>query len=167
VSVACKTDTKDLEDRIAAAEQQQATLNDSVQRTQMLIALQVVGGAGLHALDEGAAAGEIPEGAAGGVENALLAVAATEWPADLQAGADGLQAILEELVTALETQDPAQVAGPAADAHEAQHEFEHGAADFIKAAVGLPVEEGEHEEDMTTPEAGETPQDDMTTPEAQ
>jgi hypothetical protein len=153
LGAACTSDTGDLEDRIAAIEAQlQDGSADEADIGAMLAGLNLLGGAGLHGLDEATAAGEIPEGAGGGVDDAILAVAATTWPAELQAPADALLSTLQELRTALESGDAAAAAGPAADAHEAWHDFDHEAVNFIKAAVGLEAEEHDEDMDMTTPE---------------
>ena len=155
------TDTKDLEDRIAAVEQQQTSVGDQIQsigdatqRSAMVSALSVLGGAALHDIDEAAAAGEVDAGASGGVEDAIIAMSAVEWPEELAEGAAGVVTALQELATALESADAETVSGPAAEAHDLSHNFEHEAANHLKEAVGLPVEE---HDDEATPAAGETP----------
>ncbi len=144
------SDTKDLEDQITALEQQVTTLEKTAQITDMRSALDTLDSAGLHGIDEGANENnEVDAGASGGVGRALMAVASTTWPAELQEGADETQAALEELATALESADPALVGPPAATAHEVAHEFSEAARNHIAEAVGLPVEE--HEEGTAEP----------------
>jgi hypothetical protein len=164
VAAGC-SDTKDLEDRIGAVEQQQLSLGDEIraisdatQRTAVVTALNVLGNAGLHDIDEAAAASEVDAGASGGVEDAIIAMSAVVWPEELATDAEALIADLEALATALESADAAVVAEPATTAHDAAHDFEHAAANHIKEAVGLPVEEDEHDEGGETPAAGETPE---------
>ncbi|MGB2693566.1 MAG: hypothetical protein WBD55_00080 [Dehalococcoidia bacterium] len=145
VGVACTTDTGDLEERIAALEAQEApgasadiaALQDQVQRNSMVAALNVVSAASLHAIDESAAAGELPEAGSGGVEAALIAVATTAWPDDLKEMATDLQEKLSALLEAMATDDAATIAQPAADAHEASHEFSHAASDYLGETAGL------------------------------
>lgn len=144
------TDTKDLEDQIAALEQQVTTLEGTAQITDMRSALDTLDGAGLHGVDEGANENnEVVAGASGGVGRALMAVASTTWPAELQEGADATQAALEELATALESADPAVVGPPATAAHETAHDFSTDARNHIAEAVGLPVEA--HDEGTAVP----------------
>jgi hypothetical protein len=163
LAAACseETNTDDLEARIAAVEQQQTAIQEQIQIVAMRTALDTLDNAGLHAIDEGANdEGTIVSGAAGGVSRAIQAMAATDWPDDLQADADALLATLQELHEALESEDPAVVGPPASEAHEAQHSFSDAARSHIAEAVGLPVEE--HEEESETPAAGETPAGDET-----
>ena len=157
----CSTDTKDLEDRLDAVEAQLAD-GDGASSADMAGALIALRAAGLHGIDEDANDNNtVTAGAAGGVEAALLAVAAVEWPADLQAVAGEVQTLLQELLDALASEDPAVVGPPAAAAHEGTHEFEEGVGNAIREAAGLPVEEEEEEAEGTpaaeTPEATATP----------
>lgn len=152
------SDTKDLKDRISAVEGQQTTLSEQVQsisdasqRSAMVTALNVLGNAGLHTIDEAANDNnEVDAGASGGVEDAIIAMSAVEWPEELAEGAGGVITALQALATALESADPAVVGQPAVDAHEAEHDFEHEAANFIKGAVGLPTEEAPEEGEAAT-----------------
>jgi hypothetical protein len=110
----------------------------------MVSTLDVLGTAGLHDLDEATnERNEIPGGASGPIERAVLAMAATNWPDELSAQADELQTTLEELVAAVGEEDAAAAAPAAAAAHDAQHDFEHEVRNMIASAVGLPVEEEE------------------------
>jgi hypothetical protein len=153
---ACTSDTADLEDQVDALTTQVEALEQSQQQTQMVAAMYILSNVGLHDIDEAADAGEeIPAGASGGVNRALLAVASTQWPEDLQGGADAVQAALEELAAALEGTDNAAIVDAAAAAHDAQHEFEEGANAFLNEAAGLPVEEHEEGGDGATPTATE------------
>jgi hypothetical protein len=125
----------------------------------MVLALTALAAAGFHDIDESANENnELAAGAAGPVGRALQAVAAADWPAELQSQADELETAIQELADALATDDVEQVKGPAATAHEVQHDFEHAVAEVLNPAVGLPTEEEEHEEESGTPMADETPE---------
>ena len=156
-SVACKTDTKDLEQRIAAVEQQQTGLGTQIQNVAMLGALQALGNAELHDLSMAVEDGQIPDGAGGAVNAALVAVAATAWPADLAPAADDLQAKLQALLDALVEGNPVAAAGPAVDAHEAYHEFNDSVSSMISSGAGLDGGEMDHGETATPAAATATP----------
>jgi hypothetical protein len=155
---ACTADTDDLEERLDAVEAQLGTGNgDEPGLDAMVSGLDILGTAGLHAIDEAANENDTVEaGASGPVQRAVLAVGATAWPADLQADADALEATLLELLEALGSADPAVVGPVAAEAHEQQHDFDHAVSEYVaeQAGVALPEEE---EGGETTPAADETP----------
>jgi hypothetical protein len=154
-----------LEDQVTTLEQQQAELSGAVEINGIMIALGVLGSAGLHDIDESANENnEVVEGAAGPVDDAILAMSAVTWPEELQAGADGVIAALEELSTALDSADPAVVGPPAATAHDTAHDFEEEAAAHVAEAAGVPVEEHEDGGASETPAAGETPVEEAETP---
>ena len=160
VAAACTDDanTDDLEVRIGTIEEQQTAIQEQIQLVAMRSALDTLDGAGLHAIDEAANEEDtVDAGAAGGVARAIQAVAATEWPDELQPAADELLATLQELHETLESADAAVVGPPAATAHEQQHGFSEEARNHVAEAAGLPVEE--HEEGGATPEAGQTPEE--------
>ncbi|MEX1254860.1 MAG: hypothetical protein WEE64_11010 [Dehalococcoidia bacterium] len=138
------SDTDDLEAQIDELTTQVQSVQETQQQTQMMAALYILNNAGLHGIDEAANAGEeLPEGASGGVDRALLAVALTAWPEDLQAGADTVQTALEDLATALDGTDNAAIAAAATAAHDGQHEFADEAGAMLNEAAGLAVEEHE------------------------
>lgn len=150
-AVACDKSSTDsaTKDRISALETQVAQAHVAAQNTQMTLALEAIAGAGLHGIDETANDdNKIVAGAAGPVQRAITAIAAVEWPAGLQAGAQEVQEALEALHEALGTDDVEQVKGPAAAAHEATHEFTEGVDAALAASLGLPAD---GHEDETTP----------------
>jgi len=150
------TDTKDLEDRLDAVEAQLSEgSGGEASASDMAAALVAIRAADLHGIDEDANDNNtVTAGASGGVTNALLAVAAVEWPGDLEALASDVQVLLQDLLDALESEDPAVVRPPAAAAHEGTHDFEHEVGTAIREAAGLPVEEEEHD---ATAEPSATP----------
>lgn len=162
MSACTSSDTDDLEKRLDAVEAQLGSGSGDPDVPALVSAVSILGTAGLHAIDEDANENDtVSAGASGPVQRALLAVAATTWPADMQADADALEAKLLELLEALGSADAAVVGPPAAEAHELQHDFEHKVSDYIaeQAGVTLPQEE---EGGNTTPAADETPGADET-----
>jgi hypothetical protein len=150
------TDTGNLEDQIDQLTQQVADLRAREQQAEMVTALYILNTAGLHGIDEAANAGEeLPEGAGGAVDRALLAVAITDWPDHLQGGADGMKAALEELAAALDGEDAAAIASAATTVHDTQHDFADEAGAMLNAAAGLESEE--HKEGETTGTPSPTP----------
>ena len=147
------TDTKDLEDQLAALEERFTVLQTNAQRTDMRSALDTLDSAGLHDIDEAANAnGTVDAGASGPVARALLAVGTATWTEEFAEGATETAAALRELATALESADPAVVGPAAATAHEVAHEFSETARNLIVEAMnGLPVEP--HEEGTAEPTA--------------
>ena len=156
LGAACgSSEDKTARDGVNALQTQVAQANAAQQNSAMVATLQAIAAAGLHDIDEAANENnEIVAGAASPVQRAIFAVAAVQWPADLQASAQEVQEALEALHEALGTDDVEQVKGPATEAHEATHEFTEGVDAALAASLGLPTEE---HEDETTPE---------TTPEA-
>ena len=157
------SDTDDLEERLDAVEAQLAAGESSdvataLQNVAIVSAANEIGAAGLHGVDESVNDnGEIPEGAAGPINRAILAMQVTDWPDDLQGDADTLLDVLHELVEALGDGN-VEAAGPvAADAHELGHEFADAAAQHVLASLGIEPEGDEHEEASETPAVGETP----------
>jgi len=93
------------------------------QKAQVAHAIYQLDSAGLHAIDEGAKAGTIPPGALGAVRRARIAVQVAEWPDALKDMAMDQVASMKALETALRTEDPAQVADPAAKVHDGGHDL--------------------------------------------
>jgi hypothetical protein len=144
-AIACSSDTGELEDRVAALEQQvsddRQALTLAIQRTAIVSALNAFSAAGLHAMNESIDGGAIPAGAAGGVDSAIVAMASVDWPEELKADADALAASFQQLAEAIDAGDAAAAAPISSDTHEAWHEFSHMAAQFVSQAAGL----GPHE----------------------
>lgn len=170
MAAACSSsDTDDLEKRLDAIEAQagggdSGDLATELQNLEIVSAVNALGGAGLHGVDESVNDnGEIPDGAAGPISRAILAMQATNWPDDLQADADAVLDVLHKLVEALGDGN-VEAAGPVAtEAHELGHDFADAATQHVLSSLGIESEGDEH--DATTPAAGETPTADET-PEA-
>lgn len=167
-AAACSSsDTDDLEKRLDAVEaqlgsDQSGDMATMVQNLAIVSAVSALDGASLHAVDESVNDnGEIPGGAAGPINRAILAMQVAAWPDELKGDADALLATLQELVAALETEDPAQVGPVASDAHEAQHLFADTATEHVLASLGIESEGDGHDAGGQTPAAGETPADHM------
>jgi hypothetical protein len=149
ISASC-TDTSDLEDRIGALEQQQTPLSEQVQALDQAAQLAAMLSA-LHMLDAGGRLHDIDT--SGFVDAALLAVAATTWPADLQGRADEVEAKLRDLAEALDGLDVAVVGPAVRAAHGVAHELDHDAFTFIAEAIGM-SEDGHEAEATPTPGDG-------------
>src|SRR3989304_4830940 len=133
--------TQDLEDRIDARPERDASFDEAGQRASMLVALHALREVGLHALET---EGQLEPEVGGKVDVAILAVAAASWPSELQASADDVQAKLHALALALDDDDPAAVTPAAREAHAAWHMFDADAAAFLAGAVGPETDAGGH-----------------------
>jgi hypothetical protein len=111
------------------------------QKAQVALATYELDSAGLHGIDEGAKAGSIPPGALGAVRRTRIAVQSTEWPDALKDMAMTQVANMKTLEDALRTEDPAQVAEPAAKVHDSGHDL--SAAVYSWLDTGM-VPTGEH-----------------------
>jgi hypothetical protein len=142
VAAACKSSDSGLKGRVSALETQVAQSNAAGQNTGMTLALQALAAAGMHEFETSVETGTLPPGQSGPVQRALAAVAAVQWPADLQSQAQDLQVKFQALLTALATDDLEQVKGPAMDAHTAFHEFADAVSIHLAEALGLPTAGG-------------------------
>lgn len=146
IAAAC-SDTSDLEDRIATLEaslqEQVQSLNEGTQRVAILTALDTLQAQELHMLEEDIRLrGEVQPGAAGRVEAAMLTVAATDWPDELQVMADDLKAKLQALADAFDMGDVAAIKPVATAAHDAWHDLDREARAYLGEAVGLETGDG-------------------------
>ena len=128
-----------------------------IQQNEVLFALKAIGDLPLHDMDESINAGEVPDDALPNARDVIRYVGMTDWPADLQEGADGIEAAAIELVTALDAGDSEAAKQPATDLHDAWHDFEGPA--WAEIGGDLPPEAGidaDHGSGGETPAAGET-----------
>jgi hypothetical protein len=112
------------------------------QKAQVALATYELDSAGLHGIDEGAKAGTIPPGALGAVRRTRIAVQSTEWPDGLKDMAMQQVTDMKALEDALRTEDPAQVAAPAAKVHDGGHDL--SAAVYGWLDTGAMPAAGEH-----------------------
>lgn len=157
LAAACSSDTKDLENRIGAVETQTAGGGDTVQTDAqlagMITTLNQLDAVGFHELNETIAADEMaPAGTAGPIGKAETAIAATDWPADLQTDADQFQADLATFLAAVEADTQGQeMVDAALAAHNDYHAFTDSAWTYIGDQVGV---EQAPDEDMPGMEMG-------------
>lgn len=111
------------------------------QKAQVSHAIYQLDSVGLHAIDEGAKAGTIPPGALGAVRRARISVQATEWPDALKDMAMDQVTNMKALETALRTEDPAQIADPAAKVHDGGHDLSDAVYGWLDTGM---VPEGSH-----------------------
>ena len=142
-AIACsdKTDTKSLENRIATLEAQDQTGATAAQNASMAQALTALSAAGIHEFVTSVDAGTVPPGETGPLRIALAAIAAAQWPADLQADAQDMQDKLSALLEVLHTGDIEQIKGPADEAHEANDAFPGMVYAMLAESLGLPTPE--------------------------
>jgi len=169
---ACSSDTKDLEDRIAALEAQSSgsgdveALQQQIQAANMVATLNLLDNAGLHEAQEALMAGEeAPDGLNGRVLAGLRSVAVTDWPDELDADAQGLQDALQVFFEALRDPETSDLLGTSTAAHEAWHEFSGDGWTYLAESAGLTTTGDNDHMDISTPGSTEE-QMDMTTPES-
>lgn len=135
-----------------------------IQRNEILFTLKGWADLQLHEIDESINAGEVPEDALPRARLAIRYTELTEWPTELQEGADGVTAAAVALVTALDAGDTEAAKQPATDLHDAWHDFNEVA--WAEIGGDLPPEAGieaDHE-GSETPTAEETPSESATEP---
>ncbi len=164
LAVACSSDTDDLEDRIAALEQQAgasaniAAVQQQVQHANMIATLNLLDDVVFHELNETIATDEIaPAGTVGTIRTALRAVAATAWPDDLDADAADFQAKLDSFLDSLLADETgAPLTEVSLVAHDGYHDFTDLGWTYLGEQAGLDAsgesDQDEHEgdEDMET-----------------
>ena len=118
-------------------------------------------------MDESIDAGTVEDDYLPTARDVVAITGVTNWPADHQTGATGVQDAAGALVDALDAGDTAAAKQPATDLHDARHD-EHEAVAFTAAGSDLPPQAGLEEEhngggahntestEATTPEADET-----------
>lgn len=129
-------------------------LSARIQRNEVMFAIKAIGDLPLHDMAQSIDAGDIPNDALPNTREVVRVTALTDWPDDLQTGADDIQAAAVALVQALDAGGGDAAQQPATDLHEAWHQFEHEA--WAAIGHGLPPEAGIADEDH---DAGETPDD--------
>lgn len=103
---------------------------------QIAIATYQMDNAGLHALDEATAAGQIPAGALGRVRKARIVVAATQWPESMRPLANEFIEHALHLEEALAAENVRAAAPHAHEVHELGHELSDAAYRWLAAASG-------------------------------
>lgn len=169
-AVACSDDTTSDN---SAQQSDIDTLNARVQRDEVLFAIKAINDVKLHEVDEGINAGEVGNDFLPRARQVVRTIGLTNWPAELEEGARGVQDAAIALVAALDDGDIEAAKQPATEVHEGWHDFADVA--FAHAAEGadLPPEAGieeEHEAGDGTPAADDTPaegSDDTKTPAEQ
>lgn len=130
-----------------------------MQQNEVLFAIKAIGDLPLHDMDEAIQGGDVPDDALPNARDVIRYVGLTDWPADLEGGANDVQAAAIALVTALDDGDAEAAKQPATDLHEAWHAFE-GVA-WAEIGGDLPAEAGIREshggDASNTPAAGTTP----------
>ncbi|MEX0683505.1 MAG: hypothetical protein WD904_04285 [Dehalococcoidia bacterium] len=109
-----------------------AELTTRLERVEVETALNTLDAAAFHTIDdELQAASEIPSGTSGTIERAHAIAAATHWPDDLSELAATLVQTMDDFLAALGAEDLEASKGLATDAHDAWHELQHSAYDWV------------------------------------
>lgn len=119
----------------------------AAQAAGMIAALSHLDGAGFHGIDmalHGAQAAIDPTWSEL-VRNARIAVAATIWPDDVRAKAEGFTTAAGLLAAALEQGDAKAAADHAREAHGAQHGLSSAGWSHLADTAGIPGEGGSHQ----------------------
>jgi hypothetical protein len=140
------------------------SLSAQIQDNEVLFALKAVGDLHLHDLDEGINAGTIEDDYLPRARTVIRYFGLTDWPADLEADAEGVEEAAIQLVQALDDGDAEAAKAPATLLHDRWHDFEGPA--WAEIGGDLPPEAGiddTHDSGgSTTPGAGESPAADTT-----
>jgi hypothetical protein len=130
---------------------------------QVALATYQMDNAGLHALDEATAKGEITTGALGRVRRARIVVAATQWPDSMKSTAGEFVEHAVRLESALQAENAALAHPDAAELHEIGHKLSDMAYTWLVSmggatsgsvapaaseSAGRRVDSGDHPHDM-------------------
>lgn len=114
---------------------------------QITVATYLLDTAGFHDMDLRLnEEGIIMPGDAGTVNRVNGALAATDWPDELQAEADHLMSVLAEYAEALSNDDLEAAKLLASTAHDAQHDLSHSVENWLAGAAGHEEMEHTHDE---------------------
>lgn len=105
-AAACGGDSNDNGERLAQIETQLQAINSTLEKTQLIAAMNVIDTAGFHAMDDDLQqASEINSRYLGTVRKVRQAVVATAWPAGLKEMSDTFLASLQKFEGTLEAED--------------------------------------------------------------
>lgn len=111
----------------APLDQQVADLRADLQKTQLLAVAYQLNTSGFHDLDVKLNQGEMVFGALGRVQQARIAVQATNWPGELRPTVDQIVAQMKLLESALRDENVEAAKGPAKQVHDLGHDLSHAA----------------------------------------
>ena len=143
------------QEEIAQLQAQLDALQAQVTTASLLSAVQYLGAAGFHAMDEALSEGELNPRYLDTVRNAIVVANALAWPEELQDEAANFVEAAEQLATALESEAVEDAAQVASQVHDEQHLLSQ--AIFARLAG----EEGEHSShaESTQTNSTEIPED--------
>jgi hypothetical protein len=166
LGAACKSSDTATKNRVSGLETQVAQSNTaSAQSADMASVLTALASAQIHEFTTSVDAGTLPAGESDGIQRALAAVAAVQWPSELKSQADDLKSKLTALLNVLGTDDINQIKGPADAAHELNDSFPGAVYGYLATQLHLPTPVGSSG-GTTTPGAGSTPGSSSATPTA-
>lgn len=127
---------------LSAVTSSDAALSEQEQLFQVTIATYLMDTAGFHAMDDRLNQEGTIEASDAGVVNRVNGVlAATAWPAELQAQVDALRETLGQYAEALANDDVEAAKPLATQTHELQHDLSHGIENWLSGMSGS----GEHD----------------------
>jgi hypothetical protein len=115
----------------------------------LVVAITVMDGAALHAIDESInERGEVPANARATALKLQTVTSLTDWPSGLEMDARALERVFAELAAALEGDHPdlAKAGAAAERAHEAQHDFSEKVWDYLREKAGVQGAEAAHDD---------------------
>ena len=113
LGAACKSSDTATKNRVSALETQVAQGNPAYQNSDIAAAVTALAAANIHEFATAVDAGTLTAGESDGIQRALAAVAAVQWPSELKSQADDLKSKLTALLNVLGTDDINQIKGPA------------------------------------------------------
>jgi hypothetical protein len=117
-----------------------AALEERMQRNEMMYAIILIDGLGLHGMDEEIAAGELQFYHTPATRTLIRLLALTDWSDELQADAEALREEAIALLTALRDGDAEAAAPHAHEVHEDAHDFSDAVWEVL--AGHIPADEG-------------------------
>lgn len=119
------------------------------QQSEVLSAISILDGAGLHGIDESInEENEIPADAGTVALKMQAVVELTEWPSDVEDAADQLAQTFSDFAAAVDRDNPdmARAGELAAQAHDQEHDLSHDVWAWLQEEAGMDVTEaGDHE----------------------
>ena len=128
-------------------------IEEAVRTAGVLAALTHIDNVGFHGIATNltGASPKIDRNWSGLIRNARIAVAAIEWPDEIQAAAERFTAAAGQLADALDQRDTDATADPAKELHVAYHALSDAGWSHLASTANIPQEEKVHHHNHGTP----------------
>ena len=128
-------------------------IGEAVRTAGVLAALTHIDNVGFHGIATNltGASPKIDRNWSGLIRNARVAVAAIEWPDEIQSAAERFTAAAGLLADALDQRDTDATAGPAKELHVAYHALSDAGWSHLAGTANIPQEEKAHHHNHGTP----------------